>query len=500
MKYTHILKDLIDNFYITTYPKDFTLESNTFGYDKVIEGDAQVVCGRGRVLKDEWLNLDFYKFGPNHIQTDKTFHRKDVVDFLKGYKRLNTGSFQNAMKSNKKVIMEMEMHGVSEHPNSYSLFRINFFDKLFRNKEVLRKMQEGKFFIFLYFGWEADDFRKDEKPADKYRNWYEMFRSVLIDYKLPTNSVIIAQSNLLGYENEKKYDFKGVKPNVIFDNVTEFQPFKSVARNDKLNIDYPIEEHFKNLRKSKHTLLRIHRTWHPYRDNMLYYLYKNNYINESLVQHRVFEKEGIPEAHNFFDYRGRVEDLSEKSKDVVLTHHNIIKQISKDIPIKSSEYEKSLVIGSNDHIVYNKGEHHISNEPIDNSVYEDSLFSWVNPSLPDKKNYIFINQSTFSPILHYHPILWFGHTHLIKHFKKYGYKSFDWLFDESYDELTSDLDKFKANAKQIDKVMNMDKDYLIDLMWDNRDTLQHNRDLFIECKSIERIITKLHGIINETTI
>ena len=90
MKYTHILKDLIDNFYITTYPKDFTLESNTFGYDKVIEGDAQIVCGRGRVLKDEWLNPDFYKFGPNHIQTDKTFHRKDVVDFLKGYKRLNT--------------------------------------------------------------------------------------------------------------------------------------------------------------------------------------------------------------------------------------------------------------------------------------------------------------------------------------------------------------------------------------------------------------------------
>ncbi len=56
MKYIHILKDLIDNFYITTYPKDFILESNTFGYDKVIEGDAQVVCGRGRVLKDEWLN------------------------------------------------------------------------------------------------------------------------------------------------------------------------------------------------------------------------------------------------------------------------------------------------------------------------------------------------------------------------------------------------------------------------------------------------------------
>ena len=49
-------------------------------------------------------------------------------------------------------------------------------------------------------------------------------------------------------------------------------------------------------------------------------------------------------------------------------------------------------------------------------------------------------------------------------------------------------------------VMNMDKDYLIDLMWDNRDILQHNRNLLIECKSIERILTKLYEILNETEI
>ena len=267
------------------------------------------------------------------------------------------------------------------------------------------------------------------------------------------NELLLLEKNSVGLSHQS-YNFNGIKPSVIFDNITEFQPFKSIARNNKLNVDYPIEEHFKNLRKSKHTLLRIHRTWHPYRDNMLYYK----------------------------------------------TDYEVLDKIKNDIPIKSSQYERNLIVDSNDHITYSKGKHHISNEPIDNSVYEDSVFSWVNPSLPDKKNYVFINQSTFSPVLHYHPILWFGHTHLIKCFKSYGYKSFDWLFDESYDELTSDLDKFKANVKQVDKVMNMDKDYLIDLMWDNKDTLQHNRDLFIECKSIERIIRKLYGIINETEI
>ena len=93
MNYIDILKDIIDNFYVTTFPRDFTLKS-------------KFVCGRGRVLKDEWLNPDFYNFGGSHMNTDKTFHRKDVVDFLRSYKKLTTGSFQDAMKSDKKVIME----------------------------------------------------------------------------------------------------------------------------------------------------------------------------------------------------------------------------------------------------------------------------------------------------------------------------------------------------------------------------------------------------------
>ena len=490
MNYIDLLKDFIDNFYFTTYPRDFKLKTDTQGYDKVIEGESLDICNRGRVIQEEWLRGDFYKFGNKHIMTDKVFHRKDAVDFLRSYKRRNQGSFKNAMKSGKKVLMEMEMHLISEFPQSYTVFRQSFFDKLFRNKEIVKRIREGRFFIFLYLGWEADDFREPERSKDKYSNWYEMFRSVLIDYKLPTNSIIIAQSNLLGYENEKEYDFRGVKPSMIFDNITEFQPFKSIARNNKLYPIYPIEEHFKSLRKSKHTLLRVHRTWHPHRDAMLYYLYKENYINKSLVQHRQFDPKGECIAHrgpehpdSFFEYE---------------TDYGMIKKIQKDIPINSSEYEKNIELIDN-HLVMEQ-KHHISNEPIDNSVYEDSVFSWVSPSLPDKKNYIFINQSTFSPILHYHPILWFGYTHLIKYFKKYDFKSFDWLFDESYDDLTSTAEKFKANTKQVDKIMNMDKDYLIDLMWDNRDTLQHNRDLLIECRSTERIIRKLYGIVNETEV
>ena len=98
---------------------------------------------------------------------------------------------------------------------------------------------------------------------------------------------------------------------------------------------------------------------------MLYYLYKKNYINNSLVQHRVFEKAKAPDIYNFFDYKDCVEDLPKETREIVVTDYDLVKRIDKDIPIKSSEYEKNLLIDSNNHIVFNNGEHHISNEPID---------------------------------------------------------------------------------------------------------------------------------------
>jgi hypothetical protein len=48
--------------------------------------------------------------------------------------------------------------------------------------------------------------------------------------------------------------------------------------------------------------------------------------------------------------------------------------------------------------------------------------------------------------------------------------------------------------------MNMSKDELYNKLKDNKDVLVHNRNLLLECKSIERIITKLYGVLNETKI
>ena len=115
---------------------------------------------------------------------------------------------------------------------------------------------------------------------------------------------------------------------------------------------------------------------------------------------------------------------------------------------------------------------------------------------------IFLNQSTFNPILHYHPILWLSYPNTAKYFKQCGYKSYDWLFESESKIDNSEFfhERFVYNLHEIYKLMNMSRDELYNKLKDNKDVLVHNRNLLLECKSIERIITKLYGVLNETKI
>ena len=79
-------------------------------------------------------------------------------------------------------------------------------------------------------------------------------------------------------------------------------------------------------------------------------------------------------------------------------------------------------------------------------------------------------------------------------FKDFGYKSYEWLFENETkaDNTDSLVERFILNIQDIISVMNMSDDELYNKINDNKDTLQHNRDLLFECKSIERIITKFY--------
>jgi len=409
--------------------------------------------------------------------TKGTFHDSDYVKFLSEYEYKDELSIKTCLERDKKIILQMDLHPCTDNDKPFEIIKNKFFDYMLGKKEIIENMQSGKMVMFLYQGWEAENYTISHWEDDKYKTFYHMVEDVLQQYGLPYNSIVILNSNV------KLHNYKH-KVNVIYDNAMEMNSFKRGVSGTEYGIKikdfdltYRVDDYLDQVKNSKYRLLRLSRTPHQLRDKMLYYIYKLGIQNKSIIEHRYFDAKNVYDDGYFFDEAKHKVDM------------DILNNIDKDIPLIASPYEKKQG--------YHKLHEH-PNSPIPFDVYQDTTFSWVSTSLPDQADKVFLNQSTFNPILHYHPVLWHGQKHTTKWFKDFGFKSYEWLFENESkaDNTDSLVERLMLNIQDIMNVMNMSNDELYNRLKDNKDTLQHNRDLLFECKSIERIITKFY----ETTI
>ena len=501
--YIDIVKHIIDNYNFTTYDRVFT-GSDYHSDDRVYSGPTNYF--------QKLFTYDFYK-----IQgTNETFHDKEMVNFLKSYEPCDEIELKHAIENEKKTILQMDLHPYPDSDRPFEDIKKYLFDELFKDKKVLDEMQNGDLILFLYQGWEAENFSTIvRKPNDKYKTYYKMFEGVIQEYNLPISSIVIANSNLLGDTSENKSEVK-----VIYDNIMEQNSFNSIRdvykSSEAFDINYSIDEYLENIKSADNVFTRLNRTPYPSRDMMLYYLHRLGYENDTIIDHKYFNPENVFYDGAFFNSAKRlcqevpkfrhmekyfdIEDERQKhlktratieiGKDFPTQRDiDIINKIESSLPFIASPYEQ-------------KGLHDMEqihpNNPIPFDIYKNSIVSWVSVSLPGNSDKVFINQSTFNPILHFHPLIFNGHQHTIKYFKEYGFESYDWLFDEYCDKLTQEDNwrRLVYNITDVQKIMNMGRDNLVDIITQNKDSLERNRNLLVQCKSIERIITKFY----ETTI
>ena len=501
--YIDIVKHIIDNYNFTTYGRVFT-GSDYHNDDRVYSGPTNYF--------QKLFTYDFYK-----IQgTNETFHDKEMVNFLKSYEPCGEIELKHAIENEKKTILQMDLHPYPDTARPFEDVKKYLFDELFKDKKVLNEMQNGDLILFLYQGWEAENFSTIvRKPNDKYKTYYKMFEGVIQEYNLPTSSIVIANSNLLGDTSKNKSEVK-----VIYDNIMEQNSFNSIRdvykSSEAFDINYSIDEYLENIKSADNVFTRLNRTPYPSRDMMLYYLHRLGYENDTIIDHKYFNPEHVFYDGAFFNSAKRlcqqvpkfkhmekyfdIEDERQKhlktratieiGKDFPTQRDiDIINKIESSLPFIASPYEQ-------------KGLHDMAqihpNNPIPFDIYKNSIISWVSVSLPGNSDKEFINQSTFNPVLHFHPLIFNGHQHTIKYFKEYGFESYDWLFDEGCDKLTQEDNwrRLVYNIADVQKVMNMGRDNLVDIITQNKDSLERNRNLLVQCKSIERIITKFY----ETTL
>lgn len=507
LDYLTVVRKLIDDVVWTTIDEKYisegqsVVESSQF-FDQLFDGDLYDIEG-----------------------TDSTFHNEDLANFLRKYTTTSRVSYKEALKLNqvegKQIILQLGLHPRTASPH---LIKQDFFDKFFKNhKEMIPLMREGRLVLLFFFGWEADNFANNPYSKDVTDTYYKMFDKVVYEYGIPYESMVILNSNKKGYEQEIEYygeDLNhGEYTRVIYENAFEINAFQS--QKGEWNPKYTFDEHISNLEKGCKRLLRINRTQLGCRDFMLYWLENTGYIKDSIVEHRlgdpsfaiegpnmfykekstIMDGDDSPITEDFFSLKSYIWRCFKISKNLKFDYllpglnfnEEVIDRIKKNSPYIASEFEKE-----SDFRNLKLGEGRYSNETIPVDVYYNSIFSWASTSLTDRFDQVFINASTFNPILHYHPIV-FNSNPSHQHYMIWdGFKPYNWFTEsEMPDCAQTKEERMTLNLNEIHQLMNKPKDTLIGIIKDNRESLEHNRKLLFECKSIENIIKKLYVIINE---
>jgi hypothetical protein len=132
--------------------------------------------------------------------------------------------------------------------------------------------------------------------------------------------------------------------------------------------------------------------------------------------------------------------------------------------------------------------------PDDMEYFKNSYFSIVNetifygvPStntnplfhqLNAEYSSIFISEKTYKCLAVKHPFVIFGRPGIIKGLHKLGFKTFSPYFNESYDDIIDDDERFDAIFNEITRLIHLSDDEWVEILKNIQLILEHNHSLF----------------------
>lgn len=124
---------------------------------------------------------------------------------------------------------------------------------------------------------------------------------------------------------------------------------------------------------------------------------------------------------------------------------------------------------------------------IPKKIYENSWYSVIAET---NSGTTFITEKTTKCLLAGRIFVMFAEQHTLKKLKEYGYKTFDKLIDESYDNEANEDRRFEMAFEQVIKLSNLKHHLSYEIM---HDTLVHNQQL---CLNHEKRLMNLRNFLN----
>ena len=149
-------------------------------------------------------------------------------------------------------------------------------------------------------------------------------------------------------------------------------------------------------------------------------------------------------------------------------------------------------------------------KPSDNLLdffHNDSYFSIVQESgggweaFDQDKIYAYFTEKITKPLYYGHPFILIGFKNSLKFLKDMGFKTYDDVFDESYDEMETWEERTKAVWKEVEKVLTLSDSKFNILFEKVQDNVIYNQKRFFTYEGyVDDFITKLMKIYEKTSI
>ena len=124
-------------------------------------------------------------------------------------------------------------------------------------------------------------------------------------------------------------------------------------------------------------------------------------------------------------------------------------------------------------------------------LYLDSYISIVTETSFYNDN-DFISEKIWKPMYQFHPIIVVGRPHLLKYLKDIGFKTFNWLINEDYDNIEDNDKRMEFIIYEIKRLNKYSLKDIHEIIQNNFDDLLHNYNLMnFFGKNIHKIESKL---------
>lgn len=127
-------------------------------------------------------------------------------------------------------------------------------------------------------------------------------------------------------------------------------------------------------------------------------------------------------------------------------------------------------------LVYNDGINAADDNPTVDTNPDKFYNSWLHivTETYGHNGQTFFSEKVFKPMIYWQPFILIGAHRDLKSLRSLGYKTFDGIIDESYDEVFNNQERLLVAFKEIERIISMDEDELKKMYDMCHDILLHN--------------------------